>query len=1440
MLAIYYSDLKMVKLLVNNGANVNQKNIVKFEGDTVLYCSPLTIAAGVGKIEIVKFLIEKCDIPADDHKLTESSLNCVFSPIHFASIFGHINIIKYLISKGAKVDHYSFLDSPLKLALLNQQWETAEYLAKEGIVTFMDESYFYDIVDVRAKKVFKNLLERGASVSSSDSITDIRNNDWPIIHYACSANDLSMVKLLFSLGSCIANKDGMWGMLFYAQLYNNQKMIDFINNPYYDVFSIIEYDLVNEFSMFISLNNDSINIKNSEGQTFLHHAIYYNSVEIFDFLINNNKFDINQRDKMGRTPLYFAIFVGNLDFAKKLIEKNADPELKCINCESAIELAKRRNYSEIISLVKKNGYQEKKTYPKSKVIPPPSQQQKYKKAFFSKNDDYFTTISNDNFVKLWDSKTGMVIRSFVISSGIINVAMITDNLQYLIIGSDKSDVIIYDIYSGKTVRSLKCDFKGGEEITSVSVSKDMSKILASSDNRVVIWNFLTGDLIKSYEIEDEYFSSVCFSPDEKSIVASSKKGNVWNWDLESNKRSQIFTTNSIGGICYCIFLKDGKHILAMTNDEIFVIDAINYMTLMTLSDLQNLEEIKCTDYEIIAYNNQKIIKWSIPDFNILLTDTIADIIGLSNNGKMAVSSDYHTSYLISGLFMNMNKIKISTGSKETIENIDFSQNGEMLLFDSPYDNRFGIIDLKDPFNYISFDKKHQFVYFTKEKLPKVIIVQSTNQIDVFDFNFNKTVKEFKLNNSSSNNQMFIAINDKRNKILYSSIDSLFSCSLFNDSVLFLGKSMYQVDNTDNSQCVFIENLIFKFGKFISYKDFNYKDSIRVIYGAIENNISNFTVSKDLQNLAYSSSKINSNVIKIRSLNNQYEPFFLMGHNGYISTLCFSSISGNLLSGCTNGQTKLWDIAKKKEIISFPDIESGISTIISADSCDRFISLSWDRVIRLYEYNNPYEIASFYIPENNCGMLIVLHDNYYSGTQSTVTSMHHVIGLKCFPFEQFDLKYNRPDIVLARIGYASDTLIEAYHQAYLRRLNKMGFTEEQLSGEFNIPETKIDNYDDLPYLIDNVNGEVNLQLSFSDSLEVLNRYNIWINDVPLYGMTGKSIINKNTKSFSTTAKVPLSNGENRIQVSCMNNAGAESYKETYYVNYAPPETKKPELHVIAIAVSKYQGLDDLQYAEIDAKSIVAQFSNSTLYSSISIDTLYGENATISNIESLKAELYTSDVDDQVIVFYSGHGLLDKNYNYYLGTTNINPLNPSEKGIPYSLLEWLIDSIPARNKLLLLDACHSGEVDNELANYTLQTDTVEAEIELSMDYNNDVASVEQQHKGNLPPTTSYLGLQQSFELMKDLFADIDKSTGAIVISAAGGLEAAFESNPWGHGAFTYCLLKGLEGMTADANNDGQISIGELKNYINLEVEKLTNGRQKPTTRTENLVNDFVIWE
>ena len=47
-------------------------------------------------------------------------------------------------------------------------------------------------------------------------------------------------------------------------------------------------------------------------------------------------------------------------------------------------------------------------------------------------------------------------------------------------------------------------------------------------------------------------------------------------------------------------------------------------------------------------------------------------------------------------------------------------------------------------------------------------------------------------------------------------------------------------------------------------------------------------------------------------------------------------------------------------------------------------------------------------------------------------------------------------------------------------------------------------------------------------------------------------------------------------------------------------------------------------------------------------------------------------------------------------------------------------------------------------------------------------------------------------------------------------------------------------ADENKDGIISIKELKNYLLTEVEILTNGAQRATSRSANKGISWNIWE
>ena len=99
--------------------------------------------------------------------------------------------------------------------------------------------------------------------------------------------------------------------------------------------------------------------------------------------------------------------------------------------------------------------------------------------------------------------------------------------------------------------------------------------------------------------------------------------------------------------------------------------------------------------------------------------------------------------------------------------------------------------------------------------------------------------------------------------------------------------------------------------------------------------------------------------------------------------------------------------------------------------------------------------------------------------------------------------------------------------------------------------------------------------------------------------------------------------------------------------------------------------------------------------------------------------------------------------------------------------------------------------------------------------------------------------SFELMQQLFADLRRATGTVIISSAGGAEFAFESSEWKNGVFTYSVLEGLKTGNADANKNGEITVSELRDYVFARVKELTNGKQNPTSRKENLEFDFRVW-
>ena len=225
-------------------------------------------------------------------------------------------------------------------------------------------------------------------------------------------------------------------------------------------------------------------------------------------------------------------------------------------------------------------------------------------------------------------------------------------------------------------------------------------------------------------------------------------------------------------------------------------------------------------------------------------------------------------------------------------------------------------------------------------------------------------------------------------------------------------------------------------------------------------------------------------------------------------------------------------------------------------------------------------------------------------------------------------------------------------------------------------------------------------------------------------------------------------------------------------------------------------------------------------------------TKENILALKDYLAKTTVNDKVIISCSSHGLLDDSLNFYLAMHDVDFNNPKERGLKYEELESLLDGIPARQKLLLLDACNSGENDKtELLNIELAQ--AEKQVETP-----DIAELKTKIKGGKMQLVKEN--KSNFKKMNELFVNVRYNTGSLIISAAGGQESALEAitvdgKSIENGAFSYCVLEYLKN---NSNNPEELTVNKLKNYVEKRVEEITNGKQKPTSRQETMEVDWKV--
>ena len=173
------------------------------------------------------------------------------------------------------------------------------------------------------------------------------------------------------------------------------------------------------------------------------------------------------------------------------------------------------------------------------------------------------------------------------------------------------------------------------------------------------------------------------------------------------------------------------------------------------------------------------------------------------------------------------------------------------------------------------------------------------------------------------------------------------------------------------------------------------------------------------------------------------------------------------------------------------------------------------------------------------------------------------------------------------------------------------------------------------------------------------------------------------------------------------------------------------------------------------------------------------------EAIEILFLNGQKDDLVLLYFSGHGIIDDNGALYFATylTRKNP--QGELITTTAVAAKFIDSTMTRSgsqrQVLILDCCYSGAFCQDI----LRKDTKD----------NGLVDVKKQLGGG------------------------EGGKGRAVLTSSTSTQPSFDL------IYTQCLVKGMESGEADLDNDGYISVEELHNYTQQQVQK-----EKPEMKPE----------
>lgn len=266
--------------------------------------------AAQGHLEFVK---QYLDINPSQVDVMSGGKAC----IQVASHQGYVDLVRYLISKGANVNVVDKEgDSALHYAAFGNQPETMRVLLENGAeVNFLNSSHCSALHICAHKKTphcVRELLQHNANVNIQDSYGDTA------LHDAIGKENTEVVELLCNapnLDFTVKNNRG-FNVLHHAALKGN----------------------VVAARRILQLSRQLVNVRKDDGFAALHLAALNGHAKVVETLVTEGQAELDIRNNRQQTPFLLAVSQGHAGVIERLVKLSCDINAKDEDGDNAMHL----------------------------------------------------------------------------------------------------------------------------------------------------------------------------------------------------------------------------------------------------------------------------------------------------------------------------------------------------------------------------------------------------------------------------------------------------------------------------------------------------------------------------------------------------------------------------------------------------------------------------------------------------------------------------------------------------------------------------------------------------------------------------------------------------------------------------------------------------------------------------------------------------------------------------------------------------------------------------------------------------------------------------------------------------------------------------------------------------------------------------------------------